>query len=823
MSDNNIAPMVVSSCQPNNRTKHIHTQSFDVLLFEMLFILWATLILKDWVWSEAEPFPYLAALRTLLGVMLSMALALNFAPILRVIRKTLGVQSHTTLPRKVRIVLGAVILVLVTGILAEIIHGFSPLPALNSKDEGLLGTGFGSGVHPQESWGAVLVTEQGWIAAIVLFSLIAVCLWFGSQTALQAVRRTNFPRDIFALASTLVALCAICGVFLTPIGRLPFLTPDSVAGTWILALSLAWIGGVQSLAVPQAQQQRTRLSSWRSLQLRWLTGAFMLLCVGIVVHLMLGSVVCRYVGTGTPKRFHEFTPLAEVSPIMQDATIAMEDHAFYRHHGFDWTAMHHALRMDVRDGRIEEGGSTITQQLAKNLFLTNDRTLWRKVQEAALTWELERMLPKSRILELYLNAIDYGIGQRGISAAAHYYFHNTPEKLTLAESALLVGLVPAPPHVQEEMQPEKLVQGQQTALSRMSFFFPRRYPLDKTSQAGQVPLERVMYPYKDALDRGATSEIPATWHGVSFYFYADPDEASAIDHVSRFLKPALAAFLTEARRRYNLTGIDHLGVYNDRPMRQSQTALSAHAYGQAIDISGFRFAGNDIQVTNHSDPHVLAQLKLIEALLKKHFPVVVDWRDDPLRHQTHFHCEVQGPRPLSSSLIPTSVTIAISESFQKTSHGPYQLQPEQRYEVWRSGVLVRQTTPESCGPASLATVLTYYLGRPTSNDEMMDLSETRGSGSGAENLEKASEATGFRAIPASMTLAQVDHHLQIKGAPLIVLWKHPAGHWVVVVGRRNGDLLVSNPNHGNDRMTESEFCRLWGGKSGEVLSIMAAD
>ncbi len=180
--------MVVSSCQPSNRTKHIHTQSFDVL-FEVLFILWATIILKDWVWSEAEPFPYAAALETLLGVMLSMALALNFASILRVIRRTLGVQFHTTSPHKVRIVLGAMTLILVTDILAEILHSFSPFPALNNTNEGLLGTGFGSEVRPQESWGSVLVTEQGWVATIVLLSLIAVCLWLSLRTALNAGRK----------------------------------------------------------------------------------------------------------------------------------------------------------------------------------------------------------------------------------------------------------------------------------------------------------------------------------------------------------------------------------------------------------------------------------------------------------------------------------------------------------------------------------------------------------------------------------------------------------------------------------------------------------
>ena len=155
----------------------------------------------------------------------------------------------------------------------------------------------------------------------------------------------------------------------------------------------------------------------------------------------------------------------------------------------------------------------------------------------------------------------------------------------------------------------------------------------------------MIYPYKDAYNRGATEVIPGTWHGVGFYFFADPDQPSDIGNVSASLKPNLAAFLDDAREHYGLTGIDHLGVYNDRPTRQNQKIVSAHAFGQAIDISGFRFKnGTEIKVEDHTNPSIAAKLAVMEALLKRHFPIVVDSRDDPLRHQTHFHCEVRGPR-----------------------------------------------------------------------------------------------------------------------------------------------------------------------------------
>jgi hypothetical protein len=328
---------------------------------------------------------------------------------------------------------------------------------------------------------------------------------------------------------------------------------------------------------------------------------------------------------------------------MQDATVAMEDGHFYSHHGFDWEAIHRAFRVDIRSGEIKQGGSTLSQQLAKNLFLSNDRTLLRKVEEAAYTIELEHALSKRRILDLYLNTIDYGMGQHGVSAAAQFYFHKPPSRLTLAESACLVGTVPDP--MQGEIDPQRVTDGEQTALNRMAFFFPRRYNRQDVNNAMSIPLDRLVYPFKDAWDRGATEIIPGTWHGVSFYFFANPNNPGDIGNVSASLKPALASFLDDARSKLGLTGIDHLGVYNDRSMRQNERIVSAHAFGQAIDISGFRFKDeSEIKVADHSNPNVLAKLNTIEACLNRYFPVIVDWRDDPKWHQTHFHCEVRGSR-----------------------------------------------------------------------------------------------------------------------------------------------------------------------------------
>ncbi|WP_348218181.1 transglycosylase domain-containing protein [Capsulimonas sp.] len=503
--------------------------------------------------------------------------------------------------------------------------------------------------------------------------------------------------------------------------------------------------------------------------------------------------------------------LSTVSPAMQDATIAMEDHAFYQHHGFDWIAMHHALRVNLREGQIKEGGSTITQQLAKNLFLTNDRTVWRKIKEAAYTWELERMLPKSRILELYLNTIDYGMGQHGIAAAAGYYFHKTPDKLTLAESAILVGIVPDP--MQKQVDTPRLLDGQHTALSRVRYFFPARYSQEDCDLASWYPLNMLLYPDKDAWDRGATGQIPADWHGVKFYFFANSDEPLPIDQASLSLKDRLAGFLDDAHEHLHVVGIDHLGVYNDRSTRQEEKIISSHAYGQAIDISGFRFAdGSRVSVKDHNNPKVMARLAPLEAMLKRHFDAVVDWNDEPKYHQTHFHTEVKGPRPTAPRPVQDPPAKNVDETMAEI-RGAKSLPP--RLVTWLSGTLVRQTTYHSCGEASVATVLSNYLKKPATEPEIMQLLKSTGTSS--EQLIQAFKAHGESAVENVVTADELLDRVKTSGIPVIATLSRPAGHWVVVVGDWGDYLLIADPQRGNVLMPKNEF---YARSDGEIVSIV---
>lgn len=139
-----------------------------------------------------------------------------------------------------------------------------------------------------------------------------------------------------------------------------------------------------------------------------------------------------------------WTPLSRISPHLQKAVIVSEDALFFQHEGFDWGGIQDATIRNIKSGKLSRGGSTITQQLAKNLYLSSEKTLWRKVQEALIARSLERRLTKKRILEIYLNVAEWGQGVYGAEAAAQHHFGKPAAKLTAEEAAMLAAMLPAP-------------------------------------------------------------------------------------------------------------------------------------------------------------------------------------------------------------------------------------------------------------------------------------------------------------------------------------------------------------------------------------------
>ena len=154
--------------------------------------------------------------------------------------------------------------------------------------------------------------------------------------------------------------------------------------------------------------------------------------------------VTALMGARGRERTQLWVSLADISPRLVEAVLMGEDAGFYGHNGFDTYEMKEAFKRNWEEGRTVRGASTITQQLAKNLYLSTDRTYARKLREAILTYRLESALSKSRILEIYLNVIEWGDGVYGVEAAARDVFGKSARWLDAAEGATLAAMIPNP-------------------------------------------------------------------------------------------------------------------------------------------------------------------------------------------------------------------------------------------------------------------------------------------------------------------------------------------------------------------------------------------
>jgi len=149
-------------------------------------------------------------------------------------------------------------------------------------------------------------------------------------------------------------------------------------------------------------------------------------------------------GSIPAERNRQPVPLYEISPWMRRATIAVEDRRFYRHRGVDYEGIARALWRDLTEGEIVEGGSTLTQQLVRNLYISQERTVARKLREACLAVQLNRKWSKQKILRAWLNIVYFGNRSYGVEAASQTYFSKHARELNLREAALLAGLPQAP-------------------------------------------------------------------------------------------------------------------------------------------------------------------------------------------------------------------------------------------------------------------------------------------------------------------------------------------------------------------------------------------
>ena len=165
---------------------------------------------------------------------------------------------------------------------------------------------------------------------------------------------------------------------------------------------------------------------------------------------------------------HQWVNYNQISIHIKQAVIAAEDAKFIDHEGFDWEGIEKAYEKNKRRKKIVAGGSTISQQLAKNLFLSNQRTPWRKAEETIITLMLENTLSKQRILEIYLNVIEWGNNVYGIEAASLRYFSSHARDLNSFQSAKLASMIPNPKYYERHQDASGLIERSGIILSRMN-------------------------------------------------------------------------------------------------------------------------------------------------------------------------------------------------------------------------------------------------------------------------------------------------------------------------------------------------------------------
>ncbi|MBZ0091902.1 MAG: monofunctional biosynthetic peptidoglycan transglycosylase [Sulfuricellaceae bacterium] len=165
---------------------------------------------------------------------------------------------------------------------------------------------------------------------------------------------------------------------------------------------------------------------------------------------------------------HRWVPYSRISGNLKRALVAAEDAKFLDHDGFDWEGIQKAYEKNLKKGKIVAGGSTISQQLAKNLFLSSSRTPWRKLEEAAVTVMLEKLMSKRRIFEIYLNVIEWGNGIFGAEAAARHYYHSSAASLGPEQAAKLAAMVPNPRYFDAHRNGRGLQRRTEIILARMN-------------------------------------------------------------------------------------------------------------------------------------------------------------------------------------------------------------------------------------------------------------------------------------------------------------------------------------------------------------------
>lgn len=217
-----------------------------------------------------------------------------------------------------------------------------------------------------------------------------------------------------------------------------------------------------------------------------------------------GCIVTKMYNVNLCPGSNTYTPLRQISSYLQKAVVLTEDSNFWNHQGFDWDSIEKNAKENWEKGEYARGGSTITQQLAKNMFLYKEKSLIRKGLEAIITDKIESTLKKKEILERYLNVVEFGKNIYGVKAASKFYFKKSPSELDVAESAFLAMVLPSPVKYSQSYFRKDLTS---FARKRMSQIISSMYRYNRISQTEyDVAMTQVETFFNE---KAAIEEIPA--------------------------------------------------------------------------------------------------------------------------------------------------------------------------------------------------------------------------------------------------------------------------------------------------------------------------
>lgn len=350
----------------------------------------------------------------------------------------------------------------------------------------------------------------------------------------------------------------------------------------------------------------------------------------------------------------EIVPLTEINPLLIQASIAVEDLRYYQHKGIDMLGIIRAMRTNLSAGRIVQGGSTITQQLARTLFLSQEKKYSRKIKEAILSLKIENTLSKSQILELYFNEIYFGHGCYGIQAAAKTFFGKGNKELSLSECAMLAGIPKAPNHYSPYDDPIQAKSRREVVLERMfnaDFITQKEMQVAEQEQFNLKPLvkRRGKLPYFEEYVR----QIIESRFGTTAVHQGGLKVETTIDpFIQQTARQALKWGLHEYTKRHEYNG----PLKDNEHFRNDENFPETGTYGEAvitaITTDGLTVSVDDFQGTIKLNPKEWPHVSNPNKVFKIGDRIVIRVDDYSDTKKKHFRATIeQEPRIEGSAVV----------------------------------------------------------------------------------------------------------------------------------------------------------------------------